>query len=286
MARSLPPLTWFRSFEAAARHLSFTLAAQEIGMTQSAVSQQIKSLEMRLNTLLFRREARRLILTDEGRRLLPQIEVALGTIADATAGFDLPQNQSVLTIAASVSVIDWLISPRLSAFLATQKGLSVRFLSTIWPDDYQATRADVEIRFGSQKQVGHGARQLGNLALVPVHAADFAGDWRQGCLIDAVGTSAGWARFAQETGLLGLEEIQPRIFADSYGLALRLAADGQGVALVPSLLAQQAARAGSVVFATDASVTGKEGYYLARRADRPDARAFCGWLEQSVVHRE
>ena len=64
MAKSLPPLTWFRAFEAAARHLSFTAAANEIGMTQSAVSQQVKSLEMRLGVALFTRQARGLSLTD------------------------------------------------------------------------------------------------------------------------------------------------------------------------------------------------------------------------------
>ena len=75
MAKSLPPLTWFRSFEAAARHLSFTAAAEEIGMTQSAVSQQVKSLEMRLRVPLFVRQPRGLALTT------PFLAAALGSVA-------------------------------------------------------------------------------------------------------------------------------------------------------------------------------------------------------------
>ena len=103
MTRSLPPLTWFRSFEATARTLSFTAAAEEVGLTQSAVSQQVKSLEQRLGVRLFIRKPRSLAMTDEGRKLLPQVAAALGTLAYATEAFDRQVDQNVLTIASSVS---------------------------------------------------------------------------------------------------------------------------------------------------------------------------------------
>src|SRR6056300_740916 len=118
MAKSLPPLTWFRAFEAAARHLSFTAAANEIGMTQSAVSQQVKALETRLRVALFTRHARGLSLTDDGRRLLPQVTSSLGQLAAATESYDTGSPETLLTVASSISVIQWVISPNLRDFQA------------------------------------------------------------------------------------------------------------------------------------------------------------------------
>jgi len=104
MAKSLPPLTWFRAFEAAARNLSFTAAADEIGMTQSAVSQHVKALESRLGVALFIRKARGLALTDDGRKLIPQVASALGTLTAASRIFETGTTQNLLTVATSVSV--------------------------------------------------------------------------------------------------------------------------------------------------------------------------------------
>lgn len=285
MARSLPPLTWFRSFEAAARHLNFTAAAAEIGMTQSAVSQQIKALETRLNTLLFHRESRRLSLTDEGRKLLPQVEAALQVLADATTGFEMPKGKSaLLTIAASVSVIDWLVSPGLAKFREAFPDTPIRFLSTIWPDDYHQTQADVEIRFGSVKQVGQEARALGAMDLVAVRSKASRGQQHRMPRIEAVGTSVGWARFLETGGAGALsgvphEEDVSVLYADSYGLALRLAVDGQGIALVPALLAAQAVHLGVAEIVSSHSVAVNEGYFIACRSPKPEAKAFAAWLE-------
>ena len=103
MSRSLPPLTWFRAFEAAARHLSFTAAAQELGLTQSAVSQHVRSLELRFGQMLFARKPRGLALTDAGRRLLPAVAKAIGGLAEASALFEPARPDSLLTVATSVS---------------------------------------------------------------------------------------------------------------------------------------------------------------------------------------
>ena len=135
MAKSLPPLTWFRSFEAAARNLSFTAAAEEIGLTQSAVSQQVKSLELRLRVPLFVRQARGLMLTDDGRRLLPEISAALDALAGAANRFEAGPVENLLTVATSVSVAQWVIAPRLPDFTARHPNIRLRLLSAIWPDD-------------------------------------------------------------------------------------------------------------------------------------------------------
>ena len=113
MSRHLPPLNWFRVFEAAARHQKFTAAADELGMTQSAVSQQIRALEERLATQLFLRQPRGLLLTDAGRKLLPKVSSSIENLKNATDMFDIGPSAGNLTVAASVSIAQWVIAPHL-----------------------------------------------------------------------------------------------------------------------------------------------------------------------------
>ncbi|WP_156892519.1 LysR family transcriptional regulator [Salaquimonas pukyongi] len=117
MAKTLPHLNWFRSFEAAARRMSSTAAAEEIGLTQSAVSQQIKALETRLGVALFHRHARGLSLTDDGRKLLPQVEAALETLKNATSQYLTNSDGELITIAASISMTEWVIAPSCRSFI-------------------------------------------------------------------------------------------------------------------------------------------------------------------------
>lgn len=274
MAKSLPPLTWFRAFEAAARHLSFTAAAEEIGLTQSAVSQQVKSLEVRLRVVLFTRLPRGIALTDDGRKLLPQVGTALETLAAATDTFEANPSKNLLTIATSVSVAQWIIAPHLSEFTQQHPDIHLRFLSAIWPDDFHTARADVEIRFGSEKQVGRNAIPLTPNRLVALKSPALSGKLQDLPLIEAVGTSDGWKAWSEAHG----GNLKPAIFADSYGMALHLAMYGNGVALVTELLAGHALRQGQVVVAHPGSITGKEGYYLSISDTVPAARQFRDWL--------
>lgn len=192
MAKSLPPLSWLRSFEAAARNLSFTTAAEEIGLTQSAVSQQVKSLESRLGVQLFIRHARGLALTDAGRRLLPEVDAPLQALSRAMVGMDTRPSRNLLTIASSISVAHWKIAPRLTEFRARFPQTEVRILSAIWPDDFHSTRADVEIRFGSAQQAGPEAEAILPNDLIALKTPTLNGDVADLPLIETVGTSSGW----------------------------------------------------------------------------------------------
>ncbi len=278
MAKALPPLTWFRAFEAAARKLSFTAAAEEIGMTQSAVSQHVKSLESRLGVPLFIRRARGLSLTDEARKLLPQVEAALETLAGATRAMETRASQNLLTIASSVSVAQWLIAPQLATFTARHPDVRLRFLSTIWPDDFQNVRADVDIPFGSEKQFGPRAQALGPKGLVALKSPRLNGTLEALPLIEAVGTSAGWGAWPKARGHIYV----PHIFVDSFGAALNMAVQGNGVALVNEVLARAALDTGQLVQAHDAVIDCQEGYYL--RIDDRNAAAvqFRDWLLAQV----
>jgi len=274
MAKSLPPLTWFRAFEAAARHLSFTAAANEIGLTQSAVSQQVKALETRLRVALFTRHARGLSLTDDARRLLPQVGAALETLASATDAFDSGPSENFLTVAASVSVAQWIIAPNLAQFTARHPDVRLRFLSAIWPDDFHSARADVEIRFGSEKQVGTNAEPLSPGRLIALKSPVLNGDLDHLPLIEAVGTSDGWKAWGETIG----GDPQPGILVDSYGMALHLATHGNGVALVSELLSAHAMATGQLMRADPASIPGNEGYFLSINEASATAVLFRDWL--------
>ncbi len=279
MPKTLPPLTWFRSFEAAARRLSSTAAADEIGLTQSAVSQQIRSLETRLGVVLFHRHARGLSLTDEGRKLLPQVETALEILQSAASPYLAEERARHITIAASISVLEWVISPALPRFQSRHPDISVRFVSTIWPDEYAASRADVEIRFGSEKQVGRDATPLMPNHLIAVKSPLVDGDMENLPLIEAVGTSDNWSSWSEATGH---KVHSPTFFVDSYGLALQLAANGNGVALVNALIAKHALRTGGVELAQDASAPAGEGYFIAIQRRSSEVEAFVEWFSQTI----
>lgn len=275
MRRTLPPLSWLRSFEAAARTLSFTAAAEEIGLTQSAVSQQIKSLEQRLGTPLFLRKPRGLALTDEGRKLLPQVARALSMLAQATEPFGAAHSQDIITVATSVSVAQWLIAPGLSSFRAAHPQVRLRLLSTVWPDDFHALQADVQVRFGTRNQAAKTAQALEPARLIPIKAPDLAGRIADLPLIETVGTSAGWSAWQAAYGSAG----QPVFFADTYGLAMQLAVEGNGVALVSEVLAGPALRSGQLERALDGSIAAEEGYFLSFNEEVPGATAFAHWLQ-------
>ena len=279
MVKALPPLAWFRAFESAARRLSFTAAAEEIGMTQSAVSQHVKSLETSLGVALFIRRPRGLSLTDDGRKLLPQVSSALETLTVAARNFDTVPSKNVLTVAASVSIAQWLISPRLNEFTNKNPEINIRFLSTIWPDDFHTVRADVEIPFGSQKQFGRNATRLEPSGLVALKSPKFSGTIESSTLIESVGTSDGWKLWAESVG----GNPMPKIFVDSYGAAMNLAINGNGIALVSNILAQDAIRSGKLIMADKTLLTCNEGYYLRYNDKNLLAKQFHDWLINSLI---
>ncbi|GGA21918.1 LysR family transcriptional regulator [Neptunicoccus cionae] len=280
MAKSLPPLTWFRAFEAAARHLSFTAAAEEIGMTQSAVSQQVKSLESRLGVALFVRQARGLMITDDGRKLMPQVTSALETLGAAARSFEIGTTQNLLTIATSVTVAQWFIAPRLATFRMRHPDVRFRFLSTIWPDDFNSISADVEIPFGSEKQFGQGAVLLEPNGLVAMKSPALDGPLERLPLIEAVGTSSGWKNWQEGRNL----DLAPRIYVDSFGAALNMAVHGNGVALVSEALSQPALDSGTLVLADSHIAPSQEGYYLRADPRNTTAMVFRDWMLEESPH--
>ncbi len=282
MARALPHLTWFRAFECAARRLSFTAAATELGLTQSAVSQQVRSLEVRLGVTLFLRRPRGLALTDAGRRLLPEVSGAIAALAAATRAVEAAPAEGLVTVAASVSFAQWRLAPKLSAFLAQAPGLRVRIVSAVWPDDFHASAADVEVRYGSASLAGRNAERLLPDALVAVARPDAAPDPEAlGArpLIEVVGGSGGgWSSWAEAAGYRG--PLEPTTYVDSHGLAVDLARNGAGVALTSSLIAGPSLADGRLVQVHPARIMGADGYRLAVNGAGAPALRVAEWIRR------
>ncbi len=285
MSQSLPPLGWFRSFECAAQHQSFTAAAEELGLTQSAVSQQIRLLESRLGCRLFDRKPRGITLTDDGRQLLPEITRAIDALRSATLPFEQARTE-ILTIATSVSVAQWFLAPRLSDFLNDYPQLNVRLLTTVWPDSLADT-TDVQIRFGA----GEGQPALGRNRLVLVAApalitteqlplTDEA--FQQYPLIQAVGTSDTWVNSAHHFRY----NTNPgsALYVDSHGLSVDLARSGSGIALTSELIALPLLASGELVMVNPLTPDSVDGYFInvPSASGAEPARQFVAWLQGEV----
>ncbi|MEX0303282.1 MAG: LysR family transcriptional regulator [Leisingera sp.] len=269
MTSKLPPLAWFRAFEAAARHLNMTAAAQELGLTQPAVSQQVQLLEHRFGMTLFERRPRGLALTDAGRRLLPQVSESIGGLSRLIAEFDTSQTAPRLSIAASASFARSYITPVLPGFLGAHPNLRVRVRTTLWHDDYLNSDADLEIRFGSSSLAGKGAAELVRDRVVAVCAPDFFDappDWAGICAAPRVQTAAiseTWDRWAAAMTLPKPEgEVH---LVDSHGLGIDFALGGAGVVLTSLLLAAPHLLDGTLTLAHGGYVEANERYFLSSR---------------------
>lgn len=296
MGRSLPPLNWFRAFESAARHLSFTSAAQEMGLTQSAVSQQVHSLEVRLGCVLFERKHRGLALTDEGRKLVPTVADALGSLRRATDSFDVGTRANVLTVATSVSIAQWYIVPRLQEFTARHSDVAIRLMTKVWPDEFAKLDVDVEIRFDSLASARPNSTLLGRNQIGLFAAPRLVGPVPEGglspdaiCdhpLIQVVGTSDSWQDWARVHGYEGA--VSPSVFVESYGMAVDLARAGAGIVLASTTIAAPCVQDGTLVPVSPHKVAASDGYHVTRDAaahsDLP--KTFADWLVGEVAASE
>lgn len=147
LMRKLPPLSAVRVFEAAARHENFTKAASELGMTQAAVSYQIRILEERLGAPLFARSKRRVTLTEAGRRAAPVISGAFDTLAEALSTI-AADNESVLAVSTAPTFASAWLAPRLGTFQVRHSDLAVRLETSNRLVDFVAEDVDVAIRIG------------------------------------------------------------------------------------------------------------------------------------------
>ena len=294
MARKLPPLNALRAFEAAARHLSFTRAAQELHVTQAAVSHQVKALEAWFGAPLFVRLNRSLKLTEAGANLLPELQKAFDHIADATDSLRRP-GRDVLTITTMPSFgAKWLL-PRLAKFEDAHPDIDVRLSTTTEIVDFRQQDCDLAIRFGRGRWPGLKAELLMpdsyvavcSPALLARGLASPADLRRHTLLHDDVWdiSDIRWADWLAAANASGVNADRGPRFSDS-SLLVQSAIDGRGVALTRSSLVLDDVRAGRLVQPFDLTLPVEEAYYLvapAKHLTRPKVALFRSWLLDEVA---
>jgi LysR family glycine cleavage system transcriptional activator len=286
MSRDLPPLTWLRAFEAAARTLSFTAAASELHVTQAAISKHVKSLELRLGQPLFIRLARGLDLTRTGQAYLPKVQDALDRLAIGTREVFGSRRSQALTIRCAVSfAVNWL-APRLPGFLDVYPDKTLRILSSVWSDPFDKEAFDLDIQYGTGDWRDARSHRLTWETITPLCTPAMAGrlnhpdDLKGERLFHVMGYQESWGIWLSAAGAKGVDPGRG-LQLDTSLTAFALAAEGAGVALGRHSLTERDRATGRLVapFATEVPIT--EAFHLLEphgEAAHPDAPAFIEWL--------
>ena len=278
------PLNALRAFEVSARHLSFTRAADELNLTQTAVSQHVKNLEQRLGKPLFRRVPRGLMLTDEGMALLPTLVEAFARVSATLESFKGAHKREVLSVGAvGTFAVGWLL-PRLRDFQARHPFVELRLFTHNNRIDLAAEGLDCAIRFGDGQWPGLQTRHLMAAPLAPMcapslsHRIRTVGDLGRETLLRSY-RSDEWGHWFEAAGA-HLPLLTGPVFDTSQVLA-EAAAQGAGVALLPVPMFSRDLQSGRLVRLFDVEVD-VGGYWLTRMKTRRKTaamKAFQDWLE-------
>ncbi|MBK3735925.1 transcriptional regulator GcvA [Azospirillum brasilense] len=293
----IPPLNGLRAFEAAARHLSFTRAAEELNVTQSAISHQIRTLEDRLGIRLFRRLNQALVLTDAGQLLLPSVRDAFARLATGLERVMEHERSGVLTMSVSPSFASrWLMS-RIGRFRARHPEIHLRISVSQHEIDFER-EADIDIglRHGLGVWEGLRADRFLDDAVFPVCSPALLqgptplgqpADLRHHVLVEETGHSY-WATWLAMAGLGDLKPSSEMVF-DEIGIAIEAAENGQGIAMARGTLVLEELASGRLTRLFDLALPGDFGYYLVCpevTADRPKIAAFRRWImEEGAADR-
>ena len=286
MQAPLPPLGWLRTFEAAARHLSFTGAARDLNMTQSAVSQQVKALESFLGRPLFHRRPRALELTETGITYLPVVRDAFRTLVRGTRAVtgtdqDVVQVQSNLTFA-----VHWL-APRLANFRAAHPEVQLNISTELWEPREMAEGVDIEIRFSLRPADTVRAELLRTDHYYPVCKPGYPvtlDDLAMQPLYDCSNLLCNWAAWAEDQALTWQDP--PVTYATTFTLSLAVAMAGGGLALAHDAIAQHLISTNQLVAPFPHRAPMQEAYYLIlspQAEHSPGTVAFASWLRAEMA---
>jgi LysR family glycine cleavage system transcriptional activator len=292
MSRRLPPLNSLKAFEAAARHLSFTRAAEELFVTQAAVSHQIKSLEEFLSMKLFLRKNRSLLLTEEGQGYYLDIKDVFHSLQEATERLLARGAKGALTVALPPSfAIQWLV-PRLNQFSQFNPDIDIRIKAVDFNEGFLTDDVDVAIYYGRGKWPSLHAEKLHTEYLTPVCSPlllqgqkplNRLEDLRHHLLLHDSSREP-WKNWIKHFRIPGINVNQGAVFSHSM-LVLKAAALGQGIALGHSVLARPEIEAGRLVCPFNERLVTNNAYYVVchqSQADLGKIVAFREWLQNQV----
>lgn len=287
MRQILPPLNWLRAFEASARHLSFTAAAGELNMTQSAVSQQIKSLEGHMGRTLFHRRPRTLELTETGSSYLPIVRDAFRTLSRGTLAVT-GAPETAVQVHTNMSFGTFWLAPRLGRFFARHPDIRLNIITELWePSEGMATGADVEIRYSVRPAQGVAVEKLVQDYAYPVAAPAWQGtlqDVPNETLLDCSNLLSTWAAWGEEAGL-DWSDLNIT-YATTYAVVLSAALAGAGLCMAHDTIAGRLIETGQLKRPFDHRYKMKEAYYLIlapHLSDIPGGPEFVTWLREEIA---
>ncbi|MBN9045899.1 MAG: LysR family transcriptional regulator [Rhizobiales bacterium] len=291
--RLIPDIATLQAFECAARHGSFTQAAHELNLTQSAVSRQIKDLESQLGVLLFERIRQRILLSDAGRKFLPEVRRLLNQTEDtmlrAMASAQSTSSFSVATLPTFGT--RWLM-PRIPDFVARNPGVALNVASRSGVFDFEEQPFDLAIHYGQPVWAHATCTFLCSEAIVPVASPALLksrrpaapGDLEDEPLLHLATRPKMWAQWFASCGVEGRSAYRGHRF-DQFSMVIGAAVAGLGFALLPLYLIEQELRGGVLAVLFERPMRTENDYYLVvpeGKLENPLTQVFCRWIAGQV----
>jgi LysR family glycine cleavage system transcriptional activator len=289
MKRTLPPLNGLRAFEAAARHMSFTDAAEELSVTQAAISHQVRGLEQRLGLKLFVRRNRSLLLSEAGQAYLPSVRSAFDQLNEATEKLLQKDRGGHLTVTTTTSfAVKWLV-PRLGGFQKANPEIDVRVHTGTSLVEFSREDVDIGIRYGRGQWPNLMAEWLVAEDVMPVCAPSLLkgpnglrkpADLKRFTLLHTVSFPDDWQVWLTAAGVKGVDASRGVSF-DFALAAYQAAMDGLGVALGRNPLVEPDLKAGRLVVPFEFKRSSEFAYYLVYPPEairRRKIKAFRDWI--------
>jgi LysR family glycine cleavage system transcriptional activator len=299
--RRLPPLNALRAFEAAARHMNFSRAADELSVTPGAVSQQIQNLEDYIGGPLFKRTPKGLLLTDAAQTALPALREAFDRLAEAASLLTAVEEGRRLTVSVAPSFAAKWLMPRLGRFEAAHPEIEVWVNTGLELVDFASGEIDLAIRYGSGRYPGLEVTRLLSETVSPVaspellaeHPLDRLVDLAAHTLLhdgspDADESCPDWAMWLAARGVKGVDGARGPRFNQS-SLVIEAAVNGRGVALAKQTLAQADLDAGRLVQPFEDATAVDFAYFIVHpkaKARLKQVRAFTAWLTAEAEAHE
>ena len=294
MADRLPPLTALRAFEAAARHMSFAKAAEELNVTPAALSFQIKSLEEHLGRPVFNRLNRAVELTEVGTLLAPGIRNGFDEISRAWSRGRRHADQSILTVTAGPAFTALWLAPRLFSFATEHPEIELRFSASLRLVDFDRDDVDLAIRFGPRPDESLFSRALAEEWATPMMSPELAGrvespeDLKDIPLLtdevsESIRPSIGWEAWLKAAGLPPIETHGARFNQADHAVSAAVA--GTGAIMGRGSLTEAALREGRLTMPFKLSLQTASKYRLVCPhgvETRPHVAAFMDWIDEQA----
>ncbi len=288
----LPPPNSLVVFEAAARHLNFTHAAQELGVTQAAVSRQIQTLEDYFGTTLFRRQPRALQLTPAGRRFQTAVTMGLEHIANTAVDLIRTKDKGDVTVSTSVTFASYWLMSRVAKFRAIHPEIELRLVASAPVSDLVVAGIDLAVRYGRGRWPNVDSIDLLDNEVFPVCAPSYLEDRKplrrpqdllKETLLHLIEHDRNWVTWDVWFKTVGVESASPGrgIEFDNYLVLVQAALNGQGIALGGGRLAEDFLARGSLVRPIDSVLRSEQAFYLLLPKEVPlsrPAKLFRDWI--------